>query len=176
MQELRGENPNHLLPTTQVPHWISDTLTLPFKKKILIIYKESQSINEVSPISSGAGRVTFHYPARRLAIREPQSSTAACTVLPCPDPTHPFLQTHPASACGFIPAVGRRGWQLLLLARCHLGWVTAGSRQTALSENHRLPHVRAKLTSVSLTFSAINTHRVLVSGIKIHKSKAESMK
>lgn len=64
----------------------------------------------------------------------------------------------------------------VVTARCHLGSVTADSQQTALSENQRLPHVRAKLTSVSLTFPTINTHRVLVSRIKIHKSKAESMK
>lgn len=64
----------------------------------------------------------------------------------------------------------------VVTALCHSGWVTASTLQTALSENHRLPHVQAKLTSVSLTFSAINTHRVLVSRIKIHKSKAESMK
>lgn len=81
----------------------------------------------------------------------------------------------PSSMCIFI-LVHRAEGLAVVMAWCHLGWVTDSSPQTALSENHRFPHAQAKLTSVSLTFSAINTHRVLVSGIKIHKSKAESMK
>lgn len=169
-------------------HWLTGVW------KRLIIYKESQSINKLSLTNLRAGRMTFHYPVRHIAIKsmQPQRAGHPPTHGIMPDPlvasqssnlfivttTRPHVHTHlctpsihdtvqlrpacGAAACG-DSAMSLGAWQLILL-------------QTALSGNQRLPHAQVKLTSVSLTFPTINTHRVLVSRIKIHKSKAESMK
>lgn len=126
MQEIQGAKPNCLLPTTQVPHCISDALNLPFKKKKrLIIYTESQSINEVSLISGGAGRVTFHYPARCVVIVQGATERQALQQL---SPSSPALTPRatsskptagPASACGFILACRVEGLAVVT-AWCHL--------------------------------------------------------
>lgn len=135
MQEIRGAKPNHRPPTAQVHRCASDTSTLPFgkkkkeKKKRLIIYKESQSINEVSPISSGAGRVTFHYPTRRLVTTEGRAPRQLAPSSPAPTPGIPSSEpaAGPESACGFV--AGRRGWLLRRRGVTWAGWQAVLRRQ-----------------------------------------------
>lgn len=131
----------------------------------------------MSPISSGAGRVTSHQMPCNHAqgVTEGEDPRQLTPSSPALTPGVPFSDPFASPASAFVPVCRVEGLAVVMAQR-RLGWVTARSPQTSLSENHRLPHVQVKLTSVSLTFSAINTHRVLVSGIKIHKSKAESMK
>lgn len=62
-----------------------------------MIYKENQSINEVLLISGGAGRVTFHYPTRCLAIthRQLRRDGLRGSLHPpsLPQPMRPVLRT-----------------------------------------------------------------------------------
>lgn len=136
----------------------------------------------------------YHCPKREVSTAGPcpvtgchdpaLANTSHLPIFPKPTPHHMFVSgyifsvTSIRSVVGLGSASGRTapGTTSSSDSAMSAGLLAADRRQTALSGKQGLPHARTKLTSVSLTFPTINTHRVLVSRIKIHKSKAESMK
>lgn len=64
-------------------HWLTGVW------KRLIIYKESQSINKLSLTNLVAGRMTFHYPVRHIAIKsmQPQRAGHPPQMASCPIPS-----------------------------------------------------------------------------------------